>query len=262
MSPLLKKYGPCALITGASAGLGAEYARYLARQGFELAIVARRQALLEELAAQCSQLGSPKIHIFPMDLTEKSSVSSLVNSVLEKSLDVGLLINNAGFGIYEKFFASSLSDQLQVLDLNARVPLELTHRMLPFMKSRERSGIIILASIVALLPSPYFANYSGTKGYDLLLAEGLYHELKPHHIDVLGVMPGLTSTEFHQVAGIKQNKILIPFRRADQVVRTSFKSLGKRPAVVDGPLNKFFLLLARFIPRKWVGSLSARILRR
>lgn len=262
MHPLLNRYGPTALVTGASAGLGKEYARYLARAGFELVLVARRQELLEALAVECKGLGSPMVHVFPMDLTDRASVPSLVNQITEKNISIGLLINNAGFGIYEPFFESSLSDQLQLLDLNARVPLELTHRLLPRLKSRERSGIVILASIVALLPSPYFANYSGSKGYDLLLAEGLYHELKGFGIDVLGVMPGLTSTEFHAVAGIKEQKILFPFRKAEAVVQTTFKALGKKPSVVDGCLNKWLIFIARFLPRRWVGSLNARVLRR
>ncbi|TVQ78230.1 MAG: SDR family oxidoreductase [Bradymonadales bacterium] len=255
-------YGPTALVTGASAGLGLEYSKELARKGFSLVLVARRKDRLEALAEECRELGSPRIDVFPLDLTEKASCSFLTNQIMEKKIPLGLLINNAGFGKYEAFFESSLSEQLQLLDLNARVPLELTHRLLPILKSRPRSGVIILSSIVAHLPSPYFANYSATKGWDLLFAEGLYHELRPYRVDVLAVLPGLTTTEFHDVAGIRKDKIPFPFRKAPQVVQTSFRALGKKAAVIDGKRNKIMVFLARFLPRSWVGLLNAKVLKR
>jgi len=259
LTALLERYGPTALITGASSGLGAQYARYLAARGFSLALVARRQQRLEQLAGELAELGAPQIELLPRDLTAPGACAALAEAVAE--LDIGLLINNAGMGVYSAFADTALAGQRRMLELNAGVVLELTHRLTPALRARGGGGIVIVSSTTAHLPSPYFSAYAATKAFDLLLAEGLYHELRGDGIDVLAIVPGLTRTEFHQAAGIGTARIPFPFRAPPQVAATTFRHLGRRPAVVDGLGNKLLVLAARVLPRRLFGALTAAFLK-
>lgn len=258
MAEVLKKYGPAALITGASSGIGEAFAKRLAKEGFDLFLIARREDRLQKLAEELRTEFSRKVFYAVQDLTDRDASVNIQRLIQETPLNLGLFVNNAGFGLNEDFSHSSLTPQLQMIDLNVRAFTELTHRLLPILKSREKSGIILVSSVLSLLPSPKYAVYAATKSFNLYFGEALHHELKADGIDVLTVMPGLTSSEFHLVSGANVDQMPIRPRMPEQVVETALSALGRRSSVADGSKNRFLLFFLRFLSRRWVGAISRK----
>ena len=188
---------PVTLITGASAGLGAEFARQCAARGEALALVARRRDRLEALAAE---LGGD-VHVFAADLRREGAAASLIAELEAEGLGVDTLINNAGFGLAGKFADRPLARQSEMIDLNVRTLVELCHLVLPAMRARGTGAICNVASTAAFQPGPNMAVYYATKAFVLSFTEALHHELKGSGISVSALCPGPTATEFGEVAG-------------------------------------------------------------
>ena len=182
---------PVTLITGASAGLGAEFARQCAARGEALALVARRRDRLEALKAE---LGGD-VHIFAADLAPPGAAQSLIAELGAEGLSVGTLINNAGFGLAGKFAERPLARQSEMIDLNCRTLVELCHLVLPDMRERGRGAILNVASTAAFQPGPGAAVYFATKAYVLSFSEALHQELKGTPVRVSCLCPGPTQTE-------------------------------------------------------------------
>lgn len=238
---------PVTLVTGASAGLGAEFARQCVRRGDELVLVARRRDRLEALAAE---LG-PKAHVIAADLGQQDAPERLFSEVAALGLEVETLINNAGFGLIGRFADLPRERQLEMIDLNIRALTDLTHLVLPAMKVRGRGFILQVASTAAFQPGPGFGVYFATKAYVLSLAEALHQELKGTGIHVSALCPGPTRTEFGQVAGVAQTGSFDRFS-ADPpaVVAAGLKGLARNQAViVPGAMNKFTAHGSRLVPR-------------
>ncbi len=159
-------------------------------------------------------------------------------------------MNNAGYGSYGTFESLPLESELAMIDLACRAMMELTYRWIPDLKRRGRGGIIFLSSIVSQFPSPYMATYSAGKAFDFALANALYGELRPQGIDVLGLLPGTTATEFFEVAGMKR----MDFLKATppQVVQTALRALGRKPYVIHGYVNKLLVFFTKFLPMRWL----------
>ena len=170
-------YGPWALITGASSGLGAEFSRQLAAKGLNLVLVARRSDRLQDLSQNLSLTYSIDTRVVPLDLAQDDFLPQLTQTTA--GLDIGLLVNNAGAALHHDFLANDLETELQILSLNTRSPLMLAHHYGQQLLQRRRGGIIFLSSVVGLVGSPQRSNYAATKGHNLLLAEGLAAELTP-----------------------------------------------------------------------------------
>jgi hypothetical protein len=240
---------PVALVTGASAGLGEEFARQLSAQGWRLVLVARRQERLDELAAE---LGNARA--IQLDLSEPGAAKRLMVDLGEHGESVDLLVNNAGFGLAGKFAELDANRQREMIDLNCGALTELAHVVLPGMIERRSGGILNVASTAAFQPGPGMAVYFATKAFVLSFSEALHDEVKRHGVKVSCLCPGPTRTEFRSVSGFDPKgptgKISAD---AASVVRAGLKGLeANRAVVVPGLSNKIISQLNRFFPRAFM----------
>ncbi|GBF50451.1 NADH(P)-binding protein [Leptospira ryugenii] len=255
------KYGSYALITGASGGLGAEFAKQLAQKGMNLILVARRKDKLQTVADSLAKNYKVQVQIIEADLTTAGTPERIQKEIQQKGWDVGLLVNNAGFGTYGYFDELPLDTEINMVDLNIRVPLALTGLFLPKMVKQKKGGIIFLGSVGSYQPTPFFANYSATKAWNLLFAEALYGEVKHKGVDVICLTPGYTKTEFQAVAGNKEQKPLAGWSEPSDVVARCLKYLGKKPSTIPGFMNWFLAWSIRFTPRKMAISTAYQLLK-
>ena len=237
---------PVTLVTGASAGLGAEFARQCAKRGDDLALVARRRDRLEDLAGQIQG----KVHIFAADLARADAAASLINEIEAEGLAVETLINNAGFGLGGRFAELPLERQREMIDLNVRTLTELCRLVLPGMIERGRGAILNVASTAAFQPGPNMAVYYASKAYVLSFTEALHHELRRKGIKVSALCPGPTATEFFDVAGVADSILARMSADARGVVAAGLRGLARNKAViVPGLSNKIGAQGSRFLPR-------------
>ncbi len=246
------KYGPWALVTGASSGIGLEFARQIAALGLNVILVARRKDRLVQLAAELEKAHGVETRVHPSDLSKDDFLQDLQTAV--KGLEVGLLINNAGFGTTGTFVDNDLEKEIQLLHVNCRAALILAHTYGRAMKGRRKGGMIFVSSVVGFTAVPLWSNYAASKAYDLLLSEALGDELKPYGVDVLALCPGTTEAEFGQVAQTKQF-MPMPVHR---VVRLGLKALGRKTKAVPGIFNRFNVVLIQILPRRWSRSAFGR----
>src|SRR3954469_7295957 len=247
---------PVTLITGASAGLGAEFARHCAKRGEALVLVARRRDRLEALAAEIG--GAP--HILVADLAEADAALGLIAAVEAEGLSVSTLINNAGFGLAGQFAAQPLGRLDEMIDLNVRTLVDLCNLVLPAMQARGRGAILNLASTAAFQPGPNMAVYYASKAFVLSFTEALHHELKGSGIRVSALCPGPTESECGEVSGSKSAALERIKRPADFVVRVGLAGLDRNKAVVvPGLPNKVTSQMSRFLPRAAMRRIVGRI---
>jgi len=252
------RYGPWALITGASAGLGAEYARQLAAKGLSLFLVARRTERLRALASEIAQDHKVDVETLSLDLTAEGWREKLIRAIGKR--EIGLLVNNAGFGITGNFLAMDADRLAQMARLNVEAVTLLSHDWLPKMVERGRGGMVLLASVAGYQPTPYMAAYGATKAFDLMLGESLAVELGPAGVDVITVSPGSTATEFHEIAGVSRSAVGYT-AKAENVVKQSLSLLGRRPSFIHGWRNAAMALLGKISPRRMVAFVSGKILK-
>jgi len=245
-----------ALVTGASAGLGVEFARQLAKRGHSLVLVARRKERLEELA---KELGNARA--VAIDLSKKDAAAKLLADVQDNGEIVDLLVNNAGFGLIGRFAGLDAKRQRQMIDLNVGTLADLCRAVAPAMIERKSGGIINVASTAAFQPGPKMAVYFATKAFVLSLTEALHEELKPHGVKVSCLCPGPTRTEFGDVAGFGGNGMFDKVAMdAPAVVSAGLDGLDRNKAVViPGLVNKAGALSGRFVPRSVVRKIAGAI---
>lgn len=228
---LRERYGDWAVVTGASAGIGAEFARALAREGISSVLVARRADRLEELAAELERNWSVKTRVVQADLARPEGPTAVVDAVAD--LEIGLLVNNAGVGYAGRFERQDLSRLRDMITLNCLVPVELTHRLVPSMIERGRGAVVIVGSAAGRQPIPFLGVYAATKSFDNLLGEALWVELADRGVDVTVLMPGPVATEFEAVAG-EQRADPSADELPDACVAHALDALGRQPSVVSG----------------------------
>jgi len=244
------------LITGASAGLGAEFARQCAARGEALALVARRRDRLEALKAE---LGAD-VHIFAADLSPPGAARSLIAALEAEGLTVDTLINNAGFGLAGRFAGNPLGRQSEMVDLNVRTLVELCHLVLPAMRARGRGAILNVASTAAFQPGPNMAVYYASKAFVLSFTEALHHELKGTGVKVSALCPGPTESEFSDVADSHSPTLERMKMPAAPVVRAGLAGLDANKAVViPGFRNKIGAQASRFLTRAAMRRIIGRI---
>jgi len=245
-----------ALVTGASAGLGVEFARQLSRRGYGLVLVARRKDRLDELA---SELGNARP--VAIDLSKSTAADNLMADLKDNGEDVDLLVNNAGFGLIGDFAELDSRRERQMIDLNVGTLSDLCRAVAPSMIERGTGGIINVASIAAFQPGPKMAVYFATKAFVLSLTEALHEELRPHGVKVSCLCPGPTRTEFGDVAGFAGNATFDRIAmNARDVVAIGLKGLDANHAVViPGWMNKVTAASTRFAPRSVVRKVAGAI---
>jgi short-subunit dehydrogenase len=252
---LAERYGGWALVTGASAGLGAEFARALARDGVDCALSARREDRLRALADELEQTYRVETRVIPADLSQPADVDRLAEAVGD--LDVGILVNNAGFGHAGRFDKLDPERLRDMIEVNCAAPVVLTSRLLSKLRERGRGAVIITGSVAGRLPLPLHGVYSATKGFDLLFGEALAAELAEEDIDVLVLEPGPTATEFQTVAG----EVAHVGEPAADVVAIAFEALGRQPSVVSGWKNWLRATAApRLLPRPLLAHLAREVM--
>jgi short-subunit dehydrogenase len=243
------------LITGASAGLGAEFARACAARGEGLVLVARRRDRLEALAA-----GLGGAEIVALDLAERGAPERLVAEVAARGLEVSTLINNAGFGLSGRFAELPLERQTEMIDLNVRALTELCRLVLPPMLGRRSGAILNIASTAAFQAGPNMAVYYASKAYVLSFTEALHQELKASGIKVTALCPGPTRTEFFAVAGAADGRLARMATDPVAVVRAGLDGLASNKAIViPGAMNKTTAFSNRLLPRALMRRIVARI---
>ena len=245
-----------ALITGASAGLGVEFARQLSKRGHRLVLAARRKERLEELA---KELGNARA--VAIDLSKSNAAAKLMADLEANGEEVDLLVNNAGFGLIGRFAKAESKRLRQMIDLNVGTLTDLCRTVAPAMMKRKTGGIINVASTAAFQPGPNMAVYFATKAFVLSFTEALHEELKPHGIRVTCLCPGPTRTEFGDVAGFGGNGLFDRVAmNAPEVVAAGLDGLEKNKAVVvPGLLNKVTANSGRFAPRSVVRKITGAI---
>lgn len=253
---LQDKYGPWALISGASAGLGEEFAKQLAAQGLNLVLLARRTERLEALGQQLSSQFGIEYRVVSADLSDPDFLAPVADQT--EDLEIGLLINNAGFTNSGNFLDNDLDAEIRLVDVNCRAAVILAHHYGKAMRQRKRGGMIFTASIAGFAGIPFWANYSASKSFDLKLAEALGAELKPHGVDVLALCPGSTHTEFATYDGALSKLLTM---QAEPVVAGALKGLGSKRVWVAGFLNRMNVFFTRLLPRKLSSLLFGVVVR-
>lgn len=241
------RYGNTALVTGASSGIGRAFAAQLAEAGLQLILVARRRALLDELARELRLEFGTRCLVIGADLTAPSAVAELCTQIEWEGWSVDLLVNNAGVGRYGYSDGSAPQADQNTLILNCSVPLELMQRLLPEMRKRRHGGVICVGSLLADLHAPYFATYSASKAFIATLAQSLQTELAGSGVDLLLLVPGLTRTEFFTSNGISR-EFPFPASTPDRVAHLALRALGRRTRITHGWMNQVFRLSYSLMP--------------
>jgi uncharacterized protein len=229
-----------ALITGASSGIGEQFAHQLAERGYDLVLVARRAERLQTLAADLPT----KAEVMACDLA--TDAASVPARVAELGLEIDLLVNNAGFGTHGRFWEIDEGRDAEMVRLNCEAVVVLTRAFLPGMIERDRGGVITVASTAGFQPLPYEATYAGSKAFALNFSDALHTELRGTGVRCLAVNPGPVKTEWQEVAGIEESQIPPGMISAEQCVRESLSAFerGSR-SLVPGTMFRWMMRAAR-----------------
>jgi len=248
-----------AIITGASAGIGAELARVFARHGHALVLVARREQRLRELAAEIAASGKPEPLVMPLDLAEPGVGDRILRALAQRGLEAEFVVNNAGYGLVGRASELDLSEQLAMIDVNVWTLTDLTLAFAGSV-SRRRGGVLNVASVAGFLPGPRSAVYYASKAYVLAFSEALHRELAPRGVRVTCLCPGPVATEFQARAGVREGGAPWPLAvPASRVAELGYRGLmrGQR-LVIPGAANQLVAFLPRLVPRSLVMAMLDR----
>jgi uncharacterized protein len=249
-----------ALVTGASSGIGEEFARQLAKKRYDLVLVARRRERLEKLAEELAEAYGTNAEVIAGDLATPEGIHTVEKRIGQG--DVDLVVNNAGFGTRGVFANMSIDRELEEMDVNIKALVRLTRAALEPMVQKKRGIVINVGSTGSFQPVPYMSTYAATKAFVLHFSEGVHEEVKPHGVTVTCLCPGYVMTEFQQVAGIDRRRLRgagkVPVQ---QVVESALKGAAAgRAVVIPGAFNRTLAtglvrLTPRFAVRRIAGSL-------
>lgn len=253
--------GKWALITGASAGIGAAMARELGAGGTNLVLTARRGDRLTSLATELRDKHKIRTLACVADLALPLGAQQIFSFTEEKQIAIDLLVNNAGFGAYGEFHKVALDRLVEMTKVNVTAVVQMTHLYLPGMIARKSGDILIVASTAAFQAVPYISTYAATKVFDLHFAEGLAEEVRPYGIHVCALCPGSTETEFFQVAGQRNHTQRAP-ESAEKVARVGLAALAAgKTSVISGFTNWLGAETVRLVPRRMVARIVAGMFR-
>lgn len=252
-----------ALITGASGGIGTALAEVFARNGYDLVLTARRRDKMETLAATLQKTYGVAVEIVEADLHRPDAPQMIYDTLREKGIEVEILVNNAGYGLWGRFDRLGEAEQIAMVQLNIAALTALTHRFVQDMLKRKSGRILNVASTAAFQAGPQMAVYYATKSFVLSFSEALAFELKPEGIAVTCLCPGPTHTGFAQHAGTGGTRAfhLLSGMSAMRVAELGFKALMKKKRVyVPGFLNRLLAFGNRFSPRRTAVWISAKMI--
>ena len=240
---------PFAIITGASRGIGAEYARALATRGYSLLLIARDENRLKDLARTITSTHTVEIKTECIDLAKQGAAQQVYEAATLHNARVDLLINNAGFGLFGEFATMPMHQIQAMLQLHINTVVETTRLFLPSMLEKKSGGIINVASIAGFLAIPYMAEYAATKAFLVSFSEAVAKEVRSSGVTIQACCPGSTETDFHRTAG-HQPRNPLPAQTAQEVVHASLKALKTRKSRVTVGLQGFITeTLTRFMPQ-------------
>ena len=252
-----------ALVTGASSGIGLDLATILAQNGYDLILVARSQATLEQLAATLSAKYRITATAIPADLSDPATPRRLYDELADRGVTLDILINNAGFGLFGPFHQQDEQRILDLLQVNVTALTELTRLFLPGMVERNRGRILNVASTAGFQPGPYMAIYYASKAYVTSFSEAISEELRHTQVTVTALCPGPTRTNFAEAAKVSiTNLFNTPMIMTSMdVARIGYDAMmrGKR-LVIAGPINRLVAFSTRLAPRKLATTISRRLL--
>jgi uncharacterized protein len=251
-----------ALVTGASTGLGLEFARLLARDKQDLILTARNAKKLQTLAKELTQKEGVKVTVIPSDLSRPGSAQELFQKVQKKKLNIDVLVNNAGVGVGGDFFKNDWTAESAMLQLNMISLTELTKLFLKGMVERQKGKILNIASTAAFQAGPGMALYYASKAYVVSFSEGIYEELKGTGVSVTAFCPGPTKTEFDKRAGMGSAALFkTPLvKEAPEVAAMGYRAMmAGKPLAFAGLANWFLSFTTRFAPRQFAAWLAGRL---
>ncbi|NIR47343.1 SDR family oxidoreductase [candidate division KSB1 bacterium] len=247
------------LITGASSGIGEDFARLLAAEKTNLVLTARSEEKLSQLAHQLSTRYDVHVHVFGADLSLPETPAKLFHDIQKAGVDVDVVINNAGFGKWGRFDSFGNGTYQEMCNLNVNAVVSLTHLFLPKMLEKRSGGFLNVASTAGFQPVPYFAVYSATKSFVLNFSEALWAEYKDQGITVTCLCPGPTESNFHQRSEIDRKK-LIGLESSEKVAQVGLDAFRKgKPLVISGAKNYLLANSTRFVSRKMVTKITAQM---
>jgi len=247
-----RRYGPWAVVAGASEGIGAVYAEELASRKLNLILIARRAELLGSLASSLSQNYNVDIKTMILDLSASDAAEQILRETSD--LEVGLLVYNAAFSAIGPFRERPVADHVREIHTNTLTPLKLIYLFVEPMLARGCGGIVLMSSLSAFQGSAYISTYAATKAFNIVLAEGLWEEWRERGVDVLVCVSGAVKTPNYVASGPEKTGGLGDMTlRPGQVVREALNALGKQPYVIPGRMNR----LASFVMRHLLSRTTA-----
>lgn len=251
--------GEVALITGASSGLGLEYAKLFAAHQKDLVLVARRKERLDALAKEISAARGVKVEVIAADLADPTTPGRIAEEVKRRGLEIEYLVNNAGFGTSGPFAESDLAKELEMVQVNIAALLELARAFLPPMIRRGHGRVLNIGSTAGFQPGPFMAVYYASKAFVNSFTEALWYELKGTGVTATVSCPGATATEFAAVAGTEKSRLFkLGSMKAADVAREGYEAmLQGKPMVVHGLKNRVLAASVRFSPRGTVRAIAA-----
>lgn len=242
-----------ALVTGASAGIGAAFAGEYARHGYDLVLTARREERLLELAGELKTRFGVEAAVLPADLADPSAPDKLAEGLHRRGLQIDVLVNNAGYGIPQTFLKTSWRDHADFIQVMATAVAHLTHLLAPGMAERGFGRIVNIASLAGLAPGTYgHTLYGASKAFVIKFSQSLHLELRGTGVHVTAVCPGFTYTEFHDVTGVREQMKNMPsymWMTAERVAAQGYRAAERNKAVlVNGWFNKMIAVLVRLTP--------------
>ncbi|KRE88964.1 dehydrogenase [Frateuria sp. Soil773] len=254
---------PLSLVTGASAGIGAAFARQLAALGHDLVLVARRAGRLESLARELESRHAARVHVLPADLADPAAVHQLCDALERRGLAVDWLVNNAGYGVPGTFEANAWRNHADFIQVLMTAPTELAWRLLPGMRRRGYGRIVNVASLAGHIPgSAGHTLYAAAKAYLIKFSQSLALENRHLGVQVCALCPGFTWSEFHDVTGTREKMDQMPgfmWQSAEEVARQGVAAVERGEVVhVTGRVNRAIKAVAKLLPDRWALWLSAR----
>ena len=249
---------PTALVTGATSGIGESFTRLLAEKGYDLVLVARDEKRLQERAKSLESKFKIKVEVLQADLSVATQLAKVEKRLANPDSPIDVLINNAGFGIKDSFLKSEIADEILLIDVLAKAPMQLMHSVLPQMLKRNSGVIINVSSVASFIAG---GTYSAAKAYLTVHTESLHSELSKTNIKISALCPGFTHTEFHQRGKMKMSGLPnFMWLESDRVVADSWKAAMAGKAIcIPGWQYKILSTIARFGPRPLVRKLGIKV---